>query len=384
MSLEPDAENHPAYTSDDIRTNEGNDGGTGLPPVITPPNPPQPPGTPNQPADDTDRWWNDRKYVLELCGFIVLFLYTIFAGLQWWHIRWANTMMREALSGNNSSLQQTLDRMTWQIKETHEIAKQTLAQATQTTKLATDTHELAVQAKNQADASKTIATDAGTQAQAASNLAISAGEQAKASKSIADLTLAQLNLTQKQFETSQRPWISVPSASLLLYLWQSPTDLNIQPKIEFTNVGNLPASEVHVFQKMFFVEISERDFLKSVKEKQRLFCEQSIREGYDWQGNAQVLYPGKSGTYSRASFEGRVEKNQIFIRPNVPPFVSGVLIGCVIYRFASSPSIHQSGFIFLIDRKDAPTTGIGLSPGEAVPIGDVVLEDAYNGDAYND
>ncbi len=116
---EANDENQPADAGNDETGNQANSDSESSPPFSVPAKPTQTLSAADQPSKQPDKWWQDRKYVLELLGFIVLFAYTTFAGFQWLHIRWANKMTREALNGSNSSLQQTLDHMTWQIKETH-------------------------------------------------------------------------------------------------------------------------------------------------------------------------------------------------------------------------------------------------------------------------
>ncbi len=95
-----------------------------------------------------------------------------------------------------------------------------------------------------------LATHAGEQAVAAKNAA-------DAAKTIANLTSNQLALTQKEFETSQRPWISILSASTPGLLWNpylGRFSLSIQPVVVYQNVGDLPATDIRVLEEVFFPE----------------------------------------------------------------------------------------------------------------------------------
>ena len=132
--------------------------------------PTDPPHTtiPNEPSsarrdqiptnEQTQNSRDNAKFWIEVVGLLVLIAYTVFAGLQWGQAKWTNHLTREALNGNGAALAQTLKKMDWQAQETHEIAKQALAQALQTTKLASNTHDLATQAKVQSEATQTLSS----------------------------------------------------------------------------------------------------------------------------------------------------------------------------------------------------------------------------------
>jgi hypothetical protein len=371
MPLQPDAENNPAHTGDDIPTKESDNSGISLPPVIAPPDPPQPPSPPHQPTNNPQRWWQDRKYVLELCGFIVLFLYTIFAGLQWWHIRWANTMTREALSGNNSALQQTLDRMVWQIKEAHEIAKQTLAQSTQTTKIANDTHDLA----------------------------IAAGKQADAAKSLANLTAKQVTANQELIE-SQRASISVSFGRVINPITFHDGAPSIVFSILLQNTGAIKATHVAVRLKPYY-SLWGNNIFNEPLQKQRDFCATTIPPDQDWgweNGKRIDLKGLRDWTVTiepHTAFEhqlnfgmGKPTDAEIIKWPpadaiqtnptlTVTDRVFPIVVGCVDYQSGAMPEKHQTGFIFEVQEgySDASTSnaapilvhyGIDLSPEKVV------------------
>ena len=189
-------------------------------------------------------------------GCLALIVYTVFSILQWAQIRWTNRLTREALDGNNSSLQQTLGRMSWQIQETHEIAKQTLTQAQQTKRLANNTHDLAGQATIQSSATKRIA---GT--------------------------------SQQQLDSSERPWMKVDA--LLASINNVPPvaidgsgNLKVSIIFHSQNVGHSPATKVQLSAEMVAgnrqadIESSQREMCDAsspwLKHALRVIC----RQGY--------------------------------------------------------------------------------------------------------
>jgi hypothetical protein len=137
MGLESDSQVNPqTETRGHEPSNEERETTHELPPIANPPQPPPAPPANPPPDKEPSKWRENTKLCLEIFGLAVLCAYTVFSCLQWLQIRWTNRLTREALDGSNSALQQTLGRMEWQIKETHEIAKQSLSQATQTGKIA--------------------------------------------------------------------------------------------------------------------------------------------------------------------------------------------------------------------------------------------------------
>jgi hypothetical protein len=162
---------------------------------------------------------------------------------------------------------------------------------------------------------------------------------------------------------------------------------NLEPKITYTNVGNFPATSTYVTQSMFFAnQTPGSDFLSDVKQRQRDLCENPARsvaltpfnEAY-----GHALYPGHDEIYSPGLGPSPPTREQV--RPS-DRIIAPVLIGCIFYRYLSSPTVHYTGFIFVIERGPKPWEGSGqgsytLTYGEPVAIGDVVFADAYNGTA---
>ncbi|MCU1222888.1 MAG: hypothetical protein JWQ42_981 [Edaphobacter sp.] len=151
--IAPDSSNH-------ISTIQGCDYGSGLPPVFTLAQSPQFPAPQNLPPKE--KWWKDRKFILECLGFLVLLVYTIFSGLQWHEIKRTNGLTQDALKGSDKALSQTLEKLQGQIVAMNGLVAQTGIQAAQTTVLATA-------AGKEAEASKIMAENAAKQAVIARN-----------------------------------------------------------------------------------------------------------------------------------------------------------------------------------------------------------------------
>jgi hypothetical protein len=159
-TLKPDSQNGVGYKGDDISTKESNGGGVGLPPIVLPPNTPQPLGSPNQPAGEPKKWWQDRKYVLELCGFVILCAYTWFACLQWLQIRYTNGLTARALDGNKQTLDLTLGKMQAQIDTANAQYGQQILQTGHTATMAASSETQATATTSAAQATKDAADTA--------------------------------------------------------------------------------------------------------------------------------------------------------------------------------------------------------------------------------
>jgi hypothetical protein len=340
MPSDPDAENNSTNTGDD-KPQDQPIGGSPITPIsLGPPCPSQTPSPPCQPPDHHERWWQDRKYVLELVGLIVLVAYTVFAGLQWWHIRWTNRMTREALDGSNSALQQTLDRMVWQIQETHEIAKQSLTQAQQTTKIATDTHDLA----------------------------IAAGKQADAAKRLAELTAKQVTANQELIE-SQGASISVSFGKVLNPIYFFDGKPSIIFSIMLQNTGAIKATHVVVRYKAYYS--LGTNMLTEPFPKQRDFCanpatedsehyriftvephlplEVQINIGMDKPTAWEIIKWPPAWASEREPTDAAKEPVTDRILP--------IVVGCVDYQSGAMPGKHQTGFIFDVTEISADASG---------------------------
>jgi hypothetical protein len=112
---EPTSESDATATSEQIAADKGGNGGNGLPTAVTSPEPPKPPAANNPTSDNPQKWYQDRKYMLELVAFLVLCAYTVFTFLQWRQIHRANELTQAVLEDNRDSFGKTIDKMQGQI-----------------------------------------------------------------------------------------------------------------------------------------------------------------------------------------------------------------------------------------------------------------------------
>jgi hypothetical protein len=134
MPLEgDDHKNDPSGAAQQIAPNQGGESGSGLPPIVGPPNPPPTPSSENQRGKSDSKWRENTKLGLEIGGLLILLIYTLFSALQWAQIRWTNRLTREALNDNGQSLQATLGKMQGQIDAMNASVQQgsRLAKATE-------------------------------------------------------------------------------------------------------------------------------------------------------------------------------------------------------------------------------------------------------------
>jgi hypothetical protein len=105
-----------------IAANQGGESGSGLPPVVGPPDsPPSPPGQ-NHSAQRSNNWRANTKLGLEIFGVVLLTAYTVFSCLQWLQIRYTNTLTARALDGSATTLRETLGKMQLQVDATNNWA----------------------------------------------------------------------------------------------------------------------------------------------------------------------------------------------------------------------------------------------------------------------
>jgi hypothetical protein len=250
-------------------------------------------------------------------------------------------------------------------------------------KQAGDTHELAGEAKIQADASKTIAEKANTQAKATNKLATETARSATTAS-------RQLKVMQEQFAISQRPWLNVTSSTSpnksgpdYDFRWGG-NNVLFKPNLTVTNLGNLPAVNVHLVEQLIFPDLVRSSARKDIRTAQKDFCEKQIDTGIyrNWK-SGQIIYPSSEKPFTEIE-ASRDRATLLAINPKsinrgpVHPF----LVGCAIYSFSSSTETYQKGFIFQIERRVEPGQSSEMFFGQNVSGSEIYLDDAYDGDAF--
>ena len=289
-------------------------------------------------------------------------------------------------------------------QDTHTLALQAVTQAAQTTNLARDTHDLALsaqttsqQAVTQAAQTTTLAKAAQRQADQATILAENAGKQADASKTIAERATAQANATnrlaeaadksaaqaseqlallQKQLETSQRAWISIVNIQPQFIKFGS-NGISLNTNISFHNTGNLPATQVAV--QAFVVLGDIRSYaLPELQRFQSKVCREA-RTGPAF-GVVQTVFPNETKHFTSGGFGPVNFPTQVSVAGKVEPFV----VGCVTYRFSSSKTIHDTGFIYGVIHLLPDGKTEDLTFGKDVPPSEITFSDFWDGEALTE
>ena len=384
MSLDPrkgEQEDHTTRASDQITADDSGNRDSGLSLIAAMFQPPQP-TAPQQPAtQQPEKWYKDRKFVLECLGFLVLSTYTLFSCLQWLQIRWTNKLTREALDGSNGALTQTLAKMQAQIDETSKLADAT---------------------GRQADASRQIAANAATQAKATSDLAIAADEQADRTKDLADRMKEQAGYAKLSAEAAKsaadtaiagiRPWIKIesvemrsggtgPIKTLMFHFLSLPKEYppTLQMKTKVINIGQSVAQEMAPYVEVFLTGDSTNAYGIFANEEER-FCKSVAgqragaaavttfpKEHFDWDmGAAGVI----GGEYLTPTPQGPRRT------------ASAAIIECINYRGAPGTN-YQTQAIFLFWEKSPPYPSPTVFIGVDVDMADLEMRRDPNGDHAN-
>ncbi len=201
QQLEP--EENSTRAGDHKNTDGFAEGSSSLPPVSAVPQPSQPPPSKRPPVTDTNKWWQDRKFVLELLGFAVLFAYTWFACLQWLQTQYANRLTARALDGSDHTLSETLKKMQAQSDATNNLYRE---------------------AQKQAASAATMAINSGTQSTASV-------QSAHAATNAAKTAVETLHMTEHAYVVIDEPTIDLQQKAVWLPIF---------------NIGHLASGEVEI------------------------------------------------------------------------------------------------------------------------------------------
>lgn len=372
-------------------------------PPADPSAPPQPSGeNPNSNEGTTRKLEEDiksgEKWLIGI-GIASLLINSIIAWIYWGQLR-EMRKATEAATQASQTAKDTLNEMRYGSgsQDTHTLAQQAVTQATQTTNLAAASNtqadqlklsveqaaRLAVAAGKQADASRIIAEDSSAQAKATNELATQAQRSA-------DAASKQLAIMQAQFETSERPWISIISiepvdvrynADYVPFPSSQPIkNLGVQTIVTYKNIGNLPATDVKVDEKIYLANWKlaasmGESITAEAKRMQKQLC-MSGRVNYP--DSTQLrLNPGAS---EHADMGGGVlidNPDYLVLNGAQSGGITPVVVGCIFYRYSSSPTIHHTGFIFYVAQMNTSGVIEYMRAGVAPALSNVRIQDVSN------
>lgn len=276
--------------------------------------------------------------------------------------------------GINQGVNEAVEKLQSQARYTEELAEEALQQSAATRTLANEAGRQADAGKAQAEASKVIAERTTAQAEATNRLATAAEKSATASAQ-------QLATLQRQLEVSQRAWITITSVkAVVLKTFDEGNGIAINPVITYQNVGNLPAVQIHVEPYMYFANTSTIPLPQAVQ-NQRETCTRHLPKPNTFQFSiSQSAFPTVSREFT---YGAGIPKNYSW-EVGATGVIEPMLVGCIYYRFSSSDSIHETGFIYQVKRKMPNGDLVDLKFGEDVPVDQVVFADYWNGEAVSD
>jgi hypothetical protein len=160
------------------------------------------------------------------------------------------------------------------------------------------------------------------------------------------LTRQQLDLIQSQLEATDRAWLSVSVEPASLTMNKDHVEATFD--VTTTNTGRSPATEVSVVASM---EENQPSLLDTIHSKQQTLCDR-----------AQAFvdhFHGGDTVFPNANISNRFHSI-------TEPMISGVLIGCVVYRYATSNRIHHTQFSYYVFRLDPqnPKGTLEFVPGD--------------------
>lgn len=310
--------------------------------------------------------------ILAAVGIVATFVY--YGQLQ--AMRDTNKLTQVALDKANSNSADSskqflvqLGRYDATLGQTQIIAKQTQAQAEQMSKLAKHTEELAAQAKAQADASNRIATNAAIQSTATQSLATNSAEQ--------------LQTMQAQLEITDRPWIRVKDVTIdkdfplqwakvihgladLTTLTSRMTML-LNVRVSTENVGKSVAVDYAVYTRLIFSGTPDNYDLQA---QQTYFCDAVLRKETASNRIGDAYFSGESRNELEEP-DGAILSKDAWgsDKGDVLPYI----IGCVVYRFQTSKTIHQTRFLYQIINSKRMDNGM-LRIGENLSSESIRLE----------
>lgn len=193
-----------------------------------------------------------------------------------------------------------------------------------------------------------------------------------------DVMIQQANVSQRQFEITDRPWLFVevvPNGPLML----GREGATVFVRYNIKNVGRSVATNVTIKSTALMISVLEPYQTEPVK-RQKARC-------------AETQTPDSPTTMTVFPNDTKSNVASLTIRSEVPEFygvssgvVSLILVGCVDYVSGDSVTHHQTGFISEIldsDPTKDPPNPISLRIGEkTVPMNRVMFGRYYFGGDY--
>jgi hypothetical protein len=163
----------------------------------------------------------------------------------------------------------------------------------------------------------------------------------------------------------QRPWIKLiaikPNSDLLF----DKDDVLFDIQVVVKNVGKTPANRVFVEPYFFFPHIDSINASDELDKK----CERLKEERFTRQF-ANLIFPTDDATYPVGIMRPIKDTKEA---TKMGLHVSFEVIGCIMYEFPFDTVLHQTRFMFHLERKDHPGWDFIGTRGGVVPKSELLL-----------
>jgi hypothetical protein len=208
------------------------------------------------------------------------------------------------------------------------------------------------------------------------------GSQLRTMKRQLEVMNKQVTLSQEQLEASQRAWIEVTEFVPVTYNW-SWWQVSVYGKMSLKNVGNILATQVHVWAEL---QTSESRSLAhpELSRFQRDACQKGrVGPGGRPLGRVQTIYPSEVGTDQPivpTSMLTDVATTHVRDYGKLDLYI----VGCVYYSFSTSQTVHTTPFIYQVRHKLTDDKSTYPVIGEKVSTDHMFFDDWLSGEAIND
>ena len=179
----------------------------------------------------------------------------------------------------------------------------------------------------------------------------------------------QLQVMRQSLAAGERPWLALTDVTLLSDIANNPQGTRARVRFTLRNVGRTPARGVGASPRLYVMSPSAPDLLSA----QERTCEQA-RTYFPKLG--AVVFPNETTTYDfDLSISGEAIDDAV--RGKTRETLSYVVFGCVTYGFTFDDTVHQTRFMFNVERKpvmDSPgSPSAEITKGMTIPASDVIL-----------
>jgi len=202
-------------------------------------------------------------------------------------------------------------------------------------------------------------------------------------KDASEKTDASLELTRRQLEAVERPWLTVAAALTGGVEFIEDGYAVFRFGFELVNIGHSVATNIEIVQRIVFLADDLNAPIAAQKELRQRSIELTppdsgeitLFPGQPYRGNSSMTVPttGMDGVLTFEEKPGR-------------EYILPVLVGCAIYRYSTSDRAHSSGFAYAISRINAeePRLPYRIEVGKPLPMDQLRFEQWYFGGRYAD